>query len=47
MIGRNNNFRFDDLSSIWSTNTPEEYFTRLSSPDRDLVYESNFNLLKF
>jgi len=39
MIGRNTNFRFNDLSSVWKTDDPEKYFMRLNAPDKDGVHE--------
>lgn len=39
MIGRNSNFRFNDFSSIWKTNDPGIYFSRLNASEGDSVYE--------
>ena len=36
-IGRNSNFRLGDMSSIWNSNDPKDYFMRLSRPEGDEI----------
>jgi len=36
-IGRNLNFRFSDLTSIWNAKNPQDFFKLLSKPDGDEV----------
>lgn len=38
-IGRNVNFRLSDLSSVWKTHDPAEYFKRLLAEEGDCVLE--------
>lgn len=39
LIGRNTNFRFSDLTSIWNTADPGIYFKRLLDEEGDAVFE--------
>jgi len=40
IIGRNINFRLNDLTSVWKANEPMEYISRLNNKEGDDVFEN-------